>query len=549
MLIEKSRITYFVGEVILAGLVILGCFFLHKYSKAAFDSEIKFSYESGFYDDPIEVELSVGNNYFITYTLDGRAPNAACTRYEGPILITDASENDNVWSNMVETSLLYFEGDYYNLPTQKIDKCTILRASAFDYSGNQVSTEVREYFIGFKDKEGYKDMYNLCVSTDPENLFMAERGIYHVGEYLQGKIDSCKIYDMYQFGSGWGGKDKRANWYASGRNSERPANIELFDPEGNLLTRESCGVRVRGGISRSDVQKSLGFYSREEYSGHERFLYDLFGDGYGPHTFLIHSLGNDCNVKIVDYVIYRALSEVNNTFTVTPMIPCNLFLEGEYWGPMFLVKDINTTTIAEDFKVSKDSVLLIKSDNVKISDKLSEFEEVEIEEWKALQEFIKNNDMSVQNNYDYVCSKMDIKDFAEYAATEVYIGNADWHVDNNYACWRTAKTEHNNPYADGKWRFCLFDVNWSFEPDDVWWEEAASEWDFYQMISCLGKNDEFRILFEDKIEELEVIFAPEKVETIITEWSEVMEEPIRCHFKRFSITENADDAIENEKNR
>ena len=144
MLIEKSRITYFVCEVILAGLVILGCFFLHKYSKAAFDSEIKFSYESGFYDDPIEVELSVGNNYFITYTLDGRAPNAACTRYEGPILITDASENDNVWSNMVETSLLYFEGDYYNLPTQKIDKCTILRASAFDYSGNQVSTEVRE---------------------------------------------------------------------------------------------------------------------------------------------------------------------------------------------------------------------------------------------------------------------------------------------------------------------------------------------------------------------------------------------------------------------
>ena len=44
-----------------------------------------------------------------------------------------------------------------------------------------------------------------------------------------------------------------------------------------------------------------------------------------------------------------------------------------------------------------------------------------------------------------------------------------------------------------------------------------------------------------------MIFAPEKVETIITEWSEVMAEPIRCNFKRFSITENADDAIENEK--
>lgn len=545
---NKREILYVFLVVIMTVLAIFGSFSAEKYARIALDSEIKYSHESGFYDAPIEVELSVGSNYYITYTLDGRAPNAASMRYETPILIDDASNNANVWSEMRETSLLYFEGNRYAAPKDKVDKCTILRTAAFDYSGNQVSSAVREYFIGMKDKPGYKDIYNLCVVTDPENLFSEEKGIYHVGQYLQGKIDSCKIYKMYKAGTGWGGEDLKANWFSSGIASERPGTIELFDSHGQLLTREDCGIRVRGGLSRSDVQKPLGFYAREKYSGENRFAYDVFGDGYGQKDFLAHSLGNDCDVKIIDYVIYRVLSEGENTFSVTPMVPCNLFLEGEYWGPMFLIKDINASTISEEFGVKEDNVLLIKSGNVKISDDFIDLQEKELEEWEEIQDFIRNNDMSVQENYDYVCSKIDIKDFAEYAATEVYIGNADWHSDNNYACWRTMKLEKDNPYSDGKWRFCLFDVNWSFESDDVIWGETYSDWDFYQMIKCLGQNEEFESLFRNKISDLEVMFAPDRVKDIISDWSNIMEEPIRCNFKRFSIDEDADAAISSKKN-
>ena len=105
----NHKITYFMLATVIGIITIIVCLHIEKYAKTALDSQIKYSHESGFYDSPIEVELSVGSNYFITYTLDGRAPNAGSTRYEGPILITDASDNENVWSSIIETSLKYFE--------------------------------------------------------------------------------------------------------------------------------------------------------------------------------------------------------------------------------------------------------------------------------------------------------------------------------------------------------------------------------------------------------------------------------------------------------
>ena len=547
MFFKNRKIAYFIGASVLTSFAVVACLFIENYSRTALDSEIKFNYESGFYDEPIEVELSVGSNYYLTYTLDGKAPNAASTRYEKPICITDASENENVFSASDETSLLYYNYSGYGVPDYKVDKCSVLRVSAFDYSGNQISSDVREYFIGFADKTGYKNMYNLCVSTDPENLFSEDRGIYHVGSYLKGKIESCKIYDMYDSEAGWDGEDLRANWCASGKEAERPATIEFFDPEGKLLTREKCGVRVRGGISRGDVQKPLGFYSRKAYSGDDYFSFDFFDEGNGPHTFLIHSLGNDCDVKMIDYIVFSALSKGDNTYTISPLIPCNLFLDGEYWGPMFVMKDINCEQIEQDFDVNGKNVVLIKSGNVKIGDEFELLAETEYTRWLELQDFIKNSDMSLPKNYEYVSSQMDMKDFAEYAATEIYIGNADWHSDNNYACWRTTKKENNNPYTDGRWRFYLFDVNWSFETSDVIWGETYEDWDFYHMVKCLCKNEEFREMYLKKISELEIMFEPDTVGAIIDEWSTFMEEPIRCNFKRFAIESDADERIAQRK--
>lgn len=65
--------------------------------------------------------------------------------------------------------------------------------------------------------------------------------------------------------------------------------------------------------------------------------------------------------------------------------------------------------------------------------------------------------MSIEENYRKACAMIDMDNLVEYAATEMYIFNDDW-PQNNYACWRTRTIEQGNSYADGRWRFVLFDT-------------------------------------------------------------------------------------------
>ena len=78
---------------------------------------------------------SIGGTIF--YTLDGSIPTCNSIKYDGPIHILDASENDNVYSNKVDISQIYIinalndfvMGDLSDIiPQYKIDKCTVIRA-------------------------------------------------------------------------------------------------------------------------------------------------------------------------------------------------------------------------------------------------------------------------------------------------------------------------------------------------------------------------------------------------------------------------------------
>lgn len=521
-------------SVFALGLVVLAFLFIEHYMVTSANKTIVFSHESGFYDAPFDVEISVGKSYFLTYTLDGTDPTVSSTRYEGPIHIEDASNNENIISINKETSGKYFDDNTkYTIPSEKVDKCTLLRVCAFDYSGNKVSGALREYFVGFDEKKGYDGLYTVCVSTNPEYLFDDNIGIYTLGTPFRDFVDSGEA-DKFDWESNWV-KQREANWYKGGYVWERVCSLEVFEPEGNQVIHTNCGMRIRGHDSRHLPQKSIGLYARGEYNNNDidRFDYDFFNDGYGPSSIVIFNSGDDSDVKLIDYLIYELLQKGENEFPVSKLIPCNLFLNGEYWGPMYIMDDLNADYIATKYDVSKSNVRLLKSGVLKGSDEIAEIS-TDAEEWEELCAYIKEHDMRDKDNYDYVCSKIDMESFVDYAATELYIGNNNWHLDNNYACWRTAKIEHGNKYADGKWRFCLYDVNDSFR-DDVPAERLFKKAiDFQPMVRSLGHNPEFERMFKSRIVELEEMFSEEKVNALIDEWSSFMEEPIECYYKRFA---------------
>jgi len=79
-------------------------------------------------------------------------------KYEGPILIKDATPNENVYRLKRDTTT-----QKEKFPEELVDKATIVRAVAYDKNGNCSKIVTKSYFVGL-DK--YKNTNVVSLVTD-----------------------------------------------------------------------------------------------------------------------------------------------------------------------------------------------------------------------------------------------------------------------------------------------------------------------------------------------------------------------------------------------
>lgn len=492
--------------------------------------EVFFSAEPGFYEEPFELEITVKSGT-VYYTLDGTVPDKTSMKYEGPILITDASDHENVYSMRTDVSTGFdkeeiekISSDYpgYQVPDYKIDKATVVRAVSCDELGNYSDVKTATYFVGFSDKPGYEGMKILSVVTDPSNLFDYETGIYVTGksydEYVDKYRGSGEYYWREEF---WG------FWYANYRNRgikwERTAECQFFDETGEPVLSQKCGIRIHGGVSRGYNPKSLNIYSRKEYDGNKALQADLFGTGYYASAVTLFQGGNDVQTKAKDYVVSAAVKDLHvSTMSYEPYV---LFLNGEYWGVYWLNEKYNAEYFSYYYGVNKDNVIMIKSGA------LEEGEEDNLKYYSKMYEFCSQSDVAREENYEKVCELIDIESYIDYYAIMLYIGRSgDWPW-LNYGLWRVEKTE-NGPYGDGKWRWIIFDLNspgFSVDLDSI-----KYVMDHDEMFKNMMTNYTFRAQLILRIEELaDTVLEAERMNDILIEYQSFMAEPMRKHDKRF----------------
>jgi len=115
--------------------------------------------------------------------------------------------------------------------------------------------------------------------------------------------------------------------------------------------------------------------------------------------------------------------------------------------------------------VNKDDVVIYKGDaeSLEIGYKLDEGDIPEGEEedyyFKDLLTFFDtHSNLRNQEDYDEFIKLVDPESVMDYFAVESWINNKwDW-PGKNWSMWRTIKTDNDNKYADGRWRFMLYDV-------------------------------------------------------------------------------------------
>lgn len=397
-----------------------------------------FSIESGFYTTPFTVQIQVPENLSVYYTLDGSEPTPDALLYTEPLTFSDPSPHSNVFSAREDiTSQLYA----YVSPDMPVDKALILRAAAYDENGNYSQTITASYFLDFEKKTGFENIAVLSLVTDPENLFDDHSGIYIRGRrYEQGVANAEISPDL-----SWSKLTDYLNYYLRGTVSERPAHVTLTDSSHSLLLEEECGIRIRGNASRSFPQKSFTLFARKRY-GSDTFAPVFFDTDFSYPSLILNS-GKD-----LKKIFFFSLVEDRST-AVQRYTPCQVFLNGEYWGMYYLMEKYSAEYLESHYGIEKENSLLIKT-----SWEVQEGNPKDVSQLQYLQNYL-NLDMSDPGLYEDLQELMDMQSFIDWMCTNIYIANTDSKpLGGNVFTWR-ASLPGRGEYEDGKWRWMLYDLD------------------------------------------------------------------------------------------
>lgn len=345
---------------------------------------------SGFYNDSLKITIQTfPDTLKAYYTLDGSVPDTT----------------DPVWQD----SLVIYE-------------TKVLRVATFSPDFLDTNLVYRTYFLD----EG-TELPVFSVTTDPDNLFSDERGIYVEG--TNGIPGYCRSSPM--------------NW---NQDWERPARLELFEKNREQGFAVNAGIKIGGGCTRLYDQKSLDIYFRSEY-GTSKLEYQVFEDK--PITsfdrLALRSGGQDWYRAMVRNAATQSMVRDRMDLGYQAFKPVAVFINGDYWGIHMLREKQNEDFIESNYGFDENELdILSGSANVK---------EGSSDHYDAMIGFIGSNDISLPENYDWVSEQMDIDQYIDYQIAQIYWANGDWPA-NNIIFWRPQT-------PDGKWKWLLYDVDMS----------------------------------------------------------------------------------------
>jgi len=325
----------------------------------------------------------------IRYTLNGKEPVATSLLYKNPI---------------------------------QVNKNSIVRARIFKAGFVPGVITTRTYLF-----DSPSTLPVVSVTTDPDNLWDNETGIYVLGDDYEDKMP----YRGANFWEDW----------------EKRASIEITETNGERLFSMNCGIKIFGGWSRAQDNKSLAIFFRNEYGDSKLKNVQLFESK--PITkfksLVLRNSGNDYgNSKMRDAALTSLVHDLD--IDLSAYQPTVLYLNGEYWGIINLREKLNEDYLESNHGVDADEMDILEWNNSVV--------EGSNENYLALIDFIENNNLVDDANYEVVVEKIDISNFIDYQLSEIYFNNRDW-PGNNIKYWRP-QTD------DGKWRWIMYDTDFGF---------------------------------------------------------------------------------------
>ncbi len=350
-----------------------------------------FSMAPGRYPGAISVALSTnGTSEQIRYTINGSTPTIASPLYTAPISITQS---------------------------------TVVRARCFSTSAEIIPgfIETNTYFI---NENSTLPVFSLSGDPDLMQLLNGNAGLIPTGYVEYFETDGTFI------------DENMGDFDAHGNDSW------AYDQRGiDFVSRDDHGYKRR-------LQHQ--FFSNTDRSNFRRLIMKAAGSDNYPHQ----SGGMHCRdvfVQTLSQLSDLELDERSATFV-------NLFVNGQYWGIYDIREKVDDNQYTEfyygqdyEYRDSDNYIQYIKT----WGGTEAEFgNQPALDAWDDLLDFVQNNDMSLEANYNYVDSQLNIDSLIDYFVINSYMVNRDW-LNWNTSWWRGLDPEGGAL----KWRYALWDTD------------------------------------------------------------------------------------------
>ena len=388
----------------------------------------------------------------------------------------------------------------------KIDSTSTVRCINFSDGSNTETT--RTYIF-----EKKPTIPTIFITTDPNSLFNPDSGIYMKGP--KSNFD--------------------ANYWLD---KEIPIFIELTETDSYIPAfSKYAGLKIFGNYSRMNAKKSVAITFREKY-GDKRLNYELFPEFPNLNRFKGFILRNFGNSFGADYIRDRLASSISEGLDVDYQRGryVIVYYNGKYFGIHDMRERTNEYYFETHYGMKHKNINILKTSVASNSTSSGS-----TDDYTALMEWLKNHNLSKEENYEYLASKIDINNTINYIQIETFGYNRDW-PGNNVKRWSC--TAPQTP-----WKWILYDLDLTFGqtrddfPENVFeyaFSEKGNYWtnapQFTFLFRSLLNNKTFKAAFINQMAALlQMNFESSKVLSQIEKMMAEIKEEIPRDQKRWSL--------------
>ncbi|MEA3336136.1 MAG: lamin tail domain-containing protein [Chloroflexota bacterium] len=437
-------------------------------------ADVNYSVSRGYYDSTqFTVELQTSTpGASIRHSRSGLAPDATSGAvYNGPVSIYDSmplravAHKSGYLESHVGTHTYLMPARIMQQPADPVGFPSTWGAYPADYEMDP--TVVYDYSDTLPDD--LRSLPALTISASRADLFDPVTGIY-------------------------------ANPVQSGMEWERPASVELINPDGSTAFQIDAGLRIHGNSTRQpDVtpKHSFRLHFRGDY-GASVFEYPLFPDS-PVDTFeklVLYALLDDGWILRGERALYVRNPWVGGTETAMGRLaahykPVHLYLDGLYWGLYAITERIDGDFAASYFGGNEDDFDVIYDVGVGIVRAVNG----DTVAWNAMMDLAEAG-LADPARYQAVQEYLDLADLSDFMLVHIYSGNTipwkdvDWKAIRrrapgetfDFLCWDNGSFLESAYLDDSDVGSGADDGN---TPAYLYWR--------------LRDNPEFRLLFADRV--------------------------------------------------